>query len=833
METGNHYHRPMVPLTLAMALGIGAGSSMKGVHHVALLVTALSLGGLLFSLALRKNPRIWPMLLMGCLGALSMHPWSGQPLPENHIARFDGTSKCAIAGRVLTAPLRRGYRHSFTLAVERTGNGTNSRPATGTLRVTASGGSPAIMPGDRIRFMGRIRLIRSFHNPGGFDYQRYMGYKGILATTWTRTATIQLLERGRRTRMTTWLSHCRKGAARQIHAQATEQSGQVLKALLLGDRSGITRDLRAVFNRTGCGHLLAISGLHIGIVAGAAFFLCKHLLLQMPFFLWRGWGTRAAALLALLPVWFYGLLAGPAPSTLRALVMVSLFLAAVIAGRRIEAFNTLALAACVLLLLDPTVLFSISFQLSFAAVLAILAGLATRGKPDPVLFPRPSPLMRRIAMYTLVSLSAYTGTLPLCMHYFHLISLVSLPVNLLLVPIIAMGVVPLGLFSLFCGLLLPGAGAIGLWLAATLLDQAIGLLSLVAVFPLAAIRTFAPTPLEIGLFWLFGGSVVMWRHYRIAQTGETVENHILFFRRRATVASLVAAVAIVAGILDATYWLWRRYGQHHLQVTIVDVGQGSAALLELPGGRTVLIDGGGFSDNAVFDVGHRILSPFLRQKKIGAIDLMVLSHPNSDHLNGLIYLLRHFTVRSLWTNGCTANTRGYQRFMEAVECRRIPHLTPGSIPGEKSINGVRLVPLFPGGHLPLIGCGGDNDASLVLKIQHGRITFLFPGDIEAAAEKHLVERYGTLLKSTILAAPHHGSGTSSTPAFLERVSPRCVAISAGYRNRYHAPHASVLARYRALGARIYRTDLQGAVIFRSDGWRYRAAVTHAGKSLPN
>jgi competence protein ComEC len=261
---------------------------------------------------------------------------------------------------------------------------------------------------------------------------------------------------------------------------------------------------------------------------------------------------------------------------------------------------------------------------------------------------------------------------------------------------------------------------------------------------------------------------------------------------------------------------------------MIDVGHGNATLLELPQGACILVDGGGFFDHS-FDVGRFVVAPFLWQKKIATIDYIVLSHPQADHLNGLLYIARNFNVREVWSNGQPGQTETYQTFLEILSEEDIPlvQLNRNSTP--KIINGVRLDVLHPPtdflSHAGSTPWSDPNNNSLVLKASFGETAFLFPGDIEAEAESELAIHAGNTLKSTILLAPHHGSCTSSTPVFLDRVQPNIVIFSARPNNRFRLPHPEVLNRYTMRNCKIFRTDQDGAIMITTDGKEVRIKVT--------
>ncbi|MBT8338722.1 MAG: DNA internalization-related competence protein ComEC/Rec2 [Desulfatitalea sp.] len=807
-EDGPHFLRPLIPMALAFVGGIGAGSHLPG-HAVWVSAVAVVLAGILAACILKKRTLVvLPLAFVFCCGYLAIHPWFRKDLPADHVAHFVDQGQWRVAGTVLDCPKREGRRTKFILGAERLSQGTQSAPVSGRIAVTAGAPLPVIQRGDRLTLQGRLRAVHSFCNPGGFDYKRFMALQGIRARLYTQGKTVQVSPAPN----APWrnrLDMLRQGIGRRmdkILSAHSKNSTHLLKALTLGDRSGIPDHLRDTFSRAGASHILAISGLHVGMVAAATLGFFRFVLVWLPPLRRRAWVKRCAAALCVPAVAGYALLAGLSPATQRAAIMVMLFLLTFWIGRRSDWANILAFAALLMLTVSPAMLNTVSFQLSFAAVLAIFLGMHSP------LFVRPDPqrsMRRRLCLYGVtlmcISIWAVVGTGPLVMRYFNQMAWIGPITNLQVVPMVGLVVLPAGLLGILVSPVSETCAALCWHVAAYGLDITQWWVATLAWLPFAASTTVTPTWLEMGLFYLLVASLVFWK------------------KRPVRIAGL--CIVLLVGGLDAAYWVHRRHAPR-LRVTAVDVGQGSANLLQLPGGFTVLVDGGGFSDNSSFDVGRSVLTPLLGRHKIRTIDLIMLTHPNSDHLNGLLYLLDHFTVGQIWSNHEPVDTLGYRKWRTKIAAHGIAHRRFDRLPVDAEFNGVRFHILGPPRNFMQLQAKAPwrdtNNNSLVVRVSYGNISLLFTGDIEAHMEMDLVARHGAgRLGSTILMVPHHGSRSSSSRPFLEAVRPAEAIVSAGWQNYYHFPHRVVLQRLSAIGARIWRTDQCGAILIESDGAAYK------------
>lgn len=787
------------------------------------------------------------MIIFLSLGYLSILPWTNPNLPANHIAHLKSATPYQITGIIHDTPNRTGNRTRFTIDVKQikpVSEGSSlPKPVTGKIRITIPRGVPVLSSGDRITFVSRIKKIRNFNNPGGFDYKKYMVFKGVRARAFVFPEQISILQKGDALSLKYAIRSFRKNIAKTIDRlhplTKSEETKAILKAIILGMKTEISPNLRNSFNRAGVSHILAISGLHIGIVATGTFFLFVKLLSHIRFFLWQALTRKGAAVLAFLPVVAYGFLSGMSPSTQRAVIMVSVFLVAIVFEKEHDLINTLSVAALLILILHPPSLFFISFQLSFVSVLSIIFGLRQidyhRKKPGLKIQPTRLAIFKsRLWVFFLVSVFAVAGTIPLAMYYFNQISVVGVLANMIVIPLIGFAAVPLGLIGV---LLHPVSVSLALLffnLCAGIVSAAIEIILFFSHLPFAAYKTITPNLFEIGCFYLLVWSGVTLLGFRPEQTLKGSENAPLSTRRRPSIPQtikwfgnrgnqikLLVGVAVLLLFTDTAYWLNYRLWHRDLRITVLDVKQGSATVLELPGGYNLMIDGGGFSDNSVFDIGERIIAPFLWRNKIKTVDTLILSHPNSDHLNGLLYIAENFNVKEVWSNNEPLSSKGYDRWMEIAKESQIDMPDFRRLPRSRRINGVDLEILYP----PVDFLNRKkkekwrnyNNNSVVVRVVYNRSSFLFPGDIMSHAEKELSRMYGSALKSNFLLVPHHGSKTSSTQGFLDVVQPDICAISLGWKTAYGFPHPRVFNRYEKMGCRLFRTDRDGALMMVTDG----------------
>jgi competence protein ComEC len=803
---------PLVPVVLAMMTGILAKSTPDLSHPV----WAVIVPGFLSVFCVFGSPGRKMVMLCLCLAA---GVWSGYqshlihrpPLGPGHVSNFYNQPGITFTGKIVS--FSRLYPHKTRVEVACTalaradaGTGQQTFLAQGRIYLNLYGKTgPALGFNDRIRFDGPIRPIRNFGNPGAFDYQTFLKRQGIFGTVHTGTNRVERISIDPLPAWIQGIQGLEKNRNR-FHAfvmtrtQDHLNGGHILAALVTGIKHGLPNDLRNLFARAGASHLLAISGLHLGILCLIFFFVFYRALSLFPGLLISARAKKLAGVLTLVPLFLYAVFSGFSPSTQRAFIMTGIFMFSFLGERQNHPVNTLAGAGVLILLADPAALFSISFQLSFSAVLFIILGMGITGMLGGINIPGVPKFLVSICVATLL---AGLGTFPLIAGYFNLVSLIQVPVNLVLVPLIGFVCLPLGLLSLMTWPLFPGLAHGLLTLAASLAELCTAYTARLTDLPFAWSYLPALSLGDLAAAYLFMAAVFIACYVKKARW------------------IMVGAMVLLAGIYGLRMTV-QTQAPGHMTITVMDVGQGNAALIQTVEGRNILVDGGGFSGDSGFDVGQNVVAPFLWHQGVTRLDTVILTHPDSDHMKGLVFVLENFKTGVLVKSMDTSSHKSFERIMDACLRKQIPVLVPDCENRQLAWERTRVEFFQCDTTSPEFN---TNDNSIVFKLALDDFSMLFSGDIMKKRERLLAGSFGKHLTSRILLAPHHGSDTSSTHGFLNQVQPEGVIISCGFNNPYRFPHAGVLDRYRHHGLKIFRTDAHGAVTITTDGTGY-AIVTH-------
>jgi competence protein ComEC len=720
------------------------------------------------------------------------------------------------------------------------------QPTTGGIRMTLSGAPLTLRCGETVEAPLRLRAPDVYRDPGAWSYADYLLSEGIGATSSTRSSSVQIISAaapGIRCRIfaaQAWASNrmqsfvdCRASRALPHIARLTPEDASMLNAMLFGDRTHLTRALRSAFERTGTFHLFVVSGLHVALLAAGLFWLLRRF--RIP--------EGPAVFLTLLAAFAYAELTGFGIPGQRALTMTAIYLIARWLNREITALNALGAAALGVLVFDPRALFEASFQMTFLVIVAI-AGLAIplsqrlihphlraldhleTVRIDAFLHPSLAqfrvklrmacslsaalfgPLLRNLpvwlvrAFYFSLNAVIFSLAAEVCMVlpmaiYFHRATLLALPLNFIDIPLLSV-LLCVAILMFLASLLSPWIAMFPAALTALLLHLMRFTVKRVQHTTLADLRTPGPAPIAMAL----------------AAAG--IVFCIVALRAR---SRFIFAAAIVAAVLIPVGVLYPSSPTFHLgvlEVTAIDVGQGDSLLIVSPTGQTLLVDAGGPTGRganapaSAWDVGEEVVAPYLWSRHIRRLDVVMLTHAHSDHMGGMPAILRDFHPRELWLSIDPGDSPLFRALLAQADAQHIlvRHFHAGEAFAWSNLHATILAP-----ELTYANPGTPvNNDSLVLRLDDDRASVLLEGDAEAPSEAAMLE-HNRITPATLLKVGHHGSRTSTNPAFLAAVSPHDALISVGRHNTFGHPRTEVLGRLEHAHIQTFRTDHGGPETF--------------------
>ena len=709
----------------------------------------------------------------------------------------------------------------------------------GLVQLTVNGRPPPdLEPGDPLMAKALLSRVHSYTTPGSFNYKEFMANQAIWITGWVKSpiwvckihelpgATshhslkqLRFLPEKIRYRLALFLDNT-----------LNKETASLYKAILIGDKTDVPPGILEDFKAIGCMHILAISGMHMGLLAFVLYSSCSWLLKRSTRLMLHISVRKTAVIVSLVPLAVYAMVAGFNTPVVRALIMTCILSMAVVLNRNKSIVNSVAMAALIILIWHPTSLFTASFQLSFAAVLAI-ATLYPRlsanffsekdgtGPAEKIDDTPAGKIILWLKVGIFISITALAGTAPLLVHHFNRISLISPVTNILIEPLIC-------LWSLIIGLLACISIPFSAPIAAHLfhiggwgLDTATWIAARFAGLPFSCLWLTTPSAAEIILYYILLVGLLYTFLYTPA-------------RPRLMKALLCTCLVLLVGIPIVTTVLRKTNSQ--TTVTVLDVAHGSATHIILPEGKNILIDGGGPA-SARFNVGERIIAPYLWKNRISRIDEVIISHPHADHYNGLYFIFKRFRPKTLWVNGQFGRSPGYDRLLELARQLGITInvCQPGTVVCEGGDAALVCIanPLQTGSSASTKKFGTDNganstqfnSASLVLKLVHKNrknrrgTSFLFTGDISREEEEELLATHKHAIAAEILLAPHHGSGTSGSWSFLEAVSPDYLVISTGKSTGSQRTATHLEKFCHRFGAKLLTTAQNGTISFTVTG----------------
>lgn len=640
--------------------------------------------------------------------------------------------------------------------------------------------------GGKFSLTGSIQQARDKRNPGEFDYNSYLFNNNISGLISVYGADKILLlpneSKSFSDKIMNFFHSVRKDIDGEIQKYHSKKTSALLRGLLLGDYKKIDEESLENFVNAGVIHVLAVSGQHVALIILIFFILFKRFNVYLKY------------IFAIIGLIIFVFITGTQVSVIRAVIMGILFIAANLLSRDKNVYNILAFSALIILIFNPNELFSPGFQLSYSAVLSIVY-LYPIFKEWIDSFQVKSKILKKIILFSTISLSAQIGTLPFTLAYFHKLSIAAILANLFIIP--ASGaIIYLGIITLFSGLLFSQAGV---------------------VFASANSALSDITTWLVSLFGKTDGSFLLINQFSIYDafiyylTLLVILFIVKYFKRlhaRFIAGALTIAVMFLLMAIDNKTIL--KPGV--LTIIGVDVGQGDATLIKFPNGKTALIDAGNSYKN--FSTGDKIILPLMDRTGIERIDYTFITHLDADHYYGIYKLVEKGKIETLYKpypDSTNKDDIEFEKYLLSHKCV-IKYFSNQILP----VGNCRLYFL----NYPELTDGvkySSNNKSMILKIAYGSKSFLFTGDAGVAIENRLADYAGGFIKTDLLKVGHHGGKTSSSDRFVEAANPEMAMISAGIENRFHHPAPEVLSKLEKIGAKVMRTDKNGAIIIYSDG----------------
>ncbi|MBD3413172.1 MAG: DNA internalization-related competence protein ComEC/Rec2 [Candidatus Aminicenantes bacterium] len=779
---------PFLFVVLSFAAGILFSSllSLPLVWLAVLLLFNLIIAWLSLT-AFRRNKSAFIFLLTSTffLGA-AWHSQAAKQYQNNPLRHFKSDSYVDIMGVICKSPSFSMDRIYLYLKTKEISTQNKTEQIKGNLRVSIPNNKNSdiiekLLVRDKVKVSAKISSRHGFRNFGLPQSSRYLRFRRIHQTAFCKSPLlVEKQSPGSDFSLLRIISKVRRKIQKNIETffpgetqSGVSSSGAIMEALLLGERGRMTESFSRSLQESGLYHLFAISGAHIAIISFLLFSLLK--MVHVP--------SRTSYLVLMVILILYALLVEGRPSIIRATLMTLIFLTGKLIWKDTNLFNTLSLSAFVLLVINPFHLFSLGFQMTFAATLSIILFF-------PVIIKYLPSFPLKISEILALSFTAQLGILPITAFSFNRIALAPLVLNLAALPLISL-IMAAGYVFLFFAFLAPGIAHFSVTLLELLIQALVHVSRFASSMNFLCLRVPTPHP-----------AIVM--GYYVSLLAFLVPKKI---KKQKLLTCLVFSVFLFIIIIYPF-----SSPCPNLKITFIDVGNGDSILVEFPGTKKMLVDGGG-SAYGSFDIGERVVSPFLWKKGIKKIDYLVLTHAHPDHLYGLFSVVENFKIKEFWEAMSPRDNKAYQAFKKRLHPRtRRKKLFQGHTLKTGRVL-IRILHPEKPKDPPL---SAHNNQSLVLMIQFRNTSFLLSGDAELEAEQSIVS-LGQNVDCQVLKSPHHGSSSSSSQEFLEAVDPEIVVVSVGANNLYGLPSDQVMLKYKDIGAQVFRTDLHGAVEIVSDG----------------
>lgn len=692
---------------------------------------------------------------------------------ENKYKNIKEDDEISIIGTIVSDPQEKEYKTKYILKID-TINSDKKYKNTKVILYTKKE-KETLKYGDKIELVGNFKLAQERRNPEGFDYRFYLKTKKIYGIVTTKN-TKKLKENNANI-----ISMIANKTANVIKNQSKKllknKEACLLIGLLIGDTDEIDEETKEDFRNSNLTHMLAVSGLHVSyVLLGVNYIITKVKIHK-----------KLSKIIVMLLILFFILVTGATPSVLRAGTMTIYLIIGGIFYRRISVFSSLNLSLLVIIIMNPYCLFDVGLQLSYAGTIGIV-----------YLYPIIKEKIYNKANSILITISANIVIIPIMLYNFNTISLTFFISNLLAGPIIGI-IIILGFSIIIISLIFFPIANIFSKILNLLIILFLNTAKACANLPFSKIFIITPTLKFIFLYYCLLVFIIIKERIQI--------------RINIKLRNKVIAILIILVIINPIKY-FSNIKQSNLKIYFVDVGQGDSTCIVTPKNKVILIDGGGNSKDENYDIGKQTLLPYLLDKKINKIDYCIVSHFDSDHCGGLMYILKNLKVKNIIIGKQYEEYENYKEFIKIAKDKKINIRVVEA--GEKITieKNLYIDVLWPINREKMVIQNAINNNSLVFKLRYINFSMLFTGDIEEIAEKEILDNYKEnteLLKSTILKVAHHGSKTSSTKEFINIVKPKYAVIGVGKDNKFGHPSNVTIENLKTINTEIYRTDEMGEI----------------------
>jgi competence protein ComEC len=789
-------------LILAFIGGIAASTIFADLSDTGLLWVSAAFLILSFMFRFLKIDNVFKLFIaisVFAAGGFYLKARTSETVHDNHIVNFADGEKRTIEG-VITESVT----HTGKGGIEVVLSGINvlsdgeTQKTGGKLLVRAKNITHKLGYGDLLQFKGYIRKPTNFKNPGAFDYVRYLKSRGIAATSGIyKNKNIIYVKKGYKKGAFYYIQKLKETVNDFIYSNGFSVNKHVVSALLFGGKKQINKYVHELFIDTGTAHILAISGLHMGVVALFFYYLSIFFFKRNTKFTLKYNIIKLSYMVTLVFLILYSFLVGMRVSSIRAVIMIGVYILSILFDRAQNTLRTMFVAAFLILLIYPASLSDVSFMLSFSAVFAILYFYPKLNlrfdrffekKSDSYFRKRTSLLS--IAKYPLLAftLSFVINLiiLPIILYSFNHISLSAPLINAIIIPIYSIFIIPLNFVIFFFSLLLPVAGTAVLHINEYMIHLSIVLLKFLDRYLNYSFYTVTPTPAEIALYYGFIFSIFKIKEKRF---------------------KAFASVFILLLVFSGFYHKLKPIKNDALEINFIDVSQSESFLIKFPNGENMLIDGGGLFKSSRFNIGRDVVAKFLWKNKIKKVNYIVSTHPHPDHIRGLFFIAANFNPDRIFIGRYEYDSKFYKNFVRRFndKIEYVDENNKSLLIGDAAIEFINYD--YNG---PLKNHTGINRSSLVVMLKYNDKKVLFTADIDNDTEDYLLSK-DIDLKSDILKIAHHGSQSSTSERFLKAVSPEYAIISVGYNNYFRLPSASTINLLKDNDIKIYRTDRDGMI----------------------